>query len=98
MCYFIGKNIEHQHHNKALLAMCVNFYHECWKNRCIVLHELLVKKKVLINKIEVLIEENRNANIVRMKEHVQLHEIDEEETNVVETLLWAKSTRKFKKV
>ena len=57
-----------------------------------------MKKKVLINKIEVLIEETRNANMVRMKEHVQLHEIDEEETSVVETLSWAKSTRKFKKV
>ena len=27
-------------HNKVLVKICIHFYHECWKRRCVVLHNL----------------------------------------------------------
>ena len=26
--------------NKVLVKICIHFYHECWKRRCVVLHNL----------------------------------------------------------
>ena len=62
------------------------------------LHELVVQKKVVLNEKEVTKEEARSRNIVGMKEHAQLHEIGEEEANIVEMLTWSKIGSNFKKV
>ena len=43
--------------NKVLVKSCVNFYHECWKRKCIVLHDPEVQQKVLKEEVEVMIEE-----------------------------------------
>ena len=41
------KRINVHSYNEALFKSCVEYYHECWKLRCAVLHDIEVQKKVL---------------------------------------------------
>ena len=55
-----------------------------------------MKKKALMNEIEVTEEEARNGNTVDMTKCVEFHEIDENKASAEGILSQVKSTRRFK--
>ena len=50
-------NINFHAYDKALVKISVQFYHECWKRRCLVLHNLEVQKKVSKEEALAIMEE-----------------------------------------
>ena len=39
------KRIDFKLYNKVIVKICIEYFHECCKRRCIVLHELEVQRK-----------------------------------------------------
>ena len=50
-------NVNFHAHKKVLVKSSVQFYHECWKRRCAVLHDSEVKKKFLKEEALIIMEE-----------------------------------------
>ena len=57
----------------------------------------IFQKKVLVNKIEVVMEEATDKSIVDVSKHLEQNEINEEKSSVEEILSWVKSARRFKR-
>ena len=90
-------NINFHAYNKVLVKISVQFYHECWKRRCVVLHDPEVQKKVLKEEVLVIMEEASEEAIEGLNRHVQIHTINLNEASVEELLSWVRSVRAFKK-
>ena len=90
-------NINFHAYNKVLVKSCVQFYHECWKRRCVVLHDPEVQKKVLKEEVLVIMEEANEEAIEGLNRYVQIHTIKLNEASVEELLSWIRSVRAFKK-
>ena len=90
-------NINFYAYNKVLVKSCVQFYNECWKRRCVVLHDPEVQKKVLKEEVLVIMEEANEEAIEGLNRYVQLHTIKLNEASVEELLSWVRSVRAFKK-
>ena len=50
------KRIDFKSHNKVIVKMSIEYFHECWKRRCSVLHEIEVQRKVFKIKYQYLQE------------------------------------------
>ena len=75
--------------------MCVNLYHDCWKKRCVVLHDPSMQFIGLKNEIERAKEKYLNGSTEELKKYVDVHKIDENSTDSIHMLLWVKSERDF---
>ena len=80
-----------EQHNKVMVVMCVILYHECWKNRCAVLHEPDAQRKVLENEIEIMMVESSRREFKNILRYVQVHLINVEAASVSKMLSWVRS-------
>ena len=71
--------------------------HECWKKRCVVLHEPEVQSKVLQNQVLAIVQALRKEEAVGLREFSEVHSMNAHEISVEEMLLWVRSVRIFKK-
>lgn len=46
-----------------------------FENRCVMSHEPIVQKKVLVTEIDVIKKEDRNGNIADVNNHIELHDL-----------------------
>ena len=44
-------------YDKVLVQICIQFYNECWKRRCVVFRDPEVQQKALKEEVEVIMEE-----------------------------------------
>ena len=89
------KSVKFNPHNRVLIVMCVNLYHDCWKKRCVVLHDPSMQLIGLKNEIERAKEKYLNGSTEELKKYVDVHKIDENSTDSIHMLLWVKSERDF---
>ena len=57
---WVIENLNNMHFHtcdKVFVKNYVQFYHECWKRRCVALHDHEVQKKVLKEEVLVIMEE-----------------------------------------
>ena len=67
------KCIERTQRRILIVKSCVEFYHECWKRRCVVLHNLENQKKLLMEEILVIIEEASKEEVERLRRYVEVN-------------------------
>ena len=66
-------------YDKVRVKKCVKYYHECWKRRCVVLHDPSVQRKVLQENVVAIKEEaNRGKGLRR---NLELHSMNENEVS-----------------
>ena len=53
--------------------MYVQYYHECWKRRCVVFHELEVKSKVLQDQALTIVEEASRGDVEGLRTYAEVH-------------------------
>ena len=89
--------IKFRQHNKVLVQSCVQYYHECWKRRCVVLHNPEVQKKVLKEESLKIMVEACKEEVEGLRRYVAVHKINLNAASVDEILSWVRSVRVFKK-
>ena len=75
-------------YNKVLVESSLQFFHECWKRRCVILHNREVQKKVLKEEVLVIMEEAEKYVIKGLSRYVQIHKINLNEACTEELLSW----------
>ena len=91
------KRVDFKFYNKVTVKMCVEYFHECWKRRCIVLHEPEVQRKVLQDEVLAIAEESSKEEIVGLRRCVEVHSLSVNEVSAEEMVSWVRSARVFKK-
>ena len=84
-------------HDKALVKSSVQFHHEHWKRRCVVLHNPEVQRKVLKEEVLAIMEEIEKYVVKGLSRHVQIHKLKVNEVSTEELLSWVRSARVFEK-
>ena len=64
------KLINFHSHNKVIVKCCVEYYHECWNRRCVVLYNQEVKNKVLREEALSFIEEASKEEVEGLRRYV----------------------------
>ena len=49
--------------NKQIIKICVKYYHDCWKRRCVALHDPPVQRKVLQENVAEIKEETNKEKV-----------------------------------
>ena len=91
------KKINFRPYNKVIVKMCVKHYHECWKRRCVVLHDLEVQRKKIQENIVAIKEEIIKREVEGLRMHVEECIVNEDEASKEEMLLWIRIVIIFKK-
>ena len=84
-------------HNKVLIAHFVKYYYECWKIRCVVLHSLDVKKKLLKEDILEILEEASKDEVVGLRRHAEVHKMNDNNGIISKMVSWVRSERLFER-
>ena len=62
--------------NKVLIKSCIQYYHECWRRRCVGLHNPEVKMKVLKDRVMTIMEGESKEEAQGLKIHVEVDTIN----------------------
>ena len=89
--------IDFHQQNKVLVQICIQCYHECWKRRCVVLHDLEVRITLLKDEVLNILEDASKEEVEELKTYVELHTMNVNNASVDEIMLWVRSVRVFKR-
>ena len=82
-------------HDKVLIGNCVNYYHGCWKRRCVVSNSLDAQRMALKEDVLAMIEEASKYEVGWLKRHVEVHKMSGNEGTIEELVSWVRSVRVF---
>ena len=74
-----NNNIDFYPHSKSLVKSCIHVYHECWKRRCMVLHNQELQHNVLKEEVSAIMEETSKEEIEALNRYFQIHKINSNE-------------------
>ena len=89
--------INFHQHDKVLVQSCIQCCHECWKHRCVVLHDPEAQMKVLKDEALNVLEEANKEEVEGFKRHVEVHTMNVSDVSADETLSWVRSKRAFER-
>ena len=88
-------NMNYHEYNRILVKSCMQFYHNCWKERCEELHKDNMQKEILEEEIKNMKEEANNGIIKGLRNYVDAHKIDEKEEKISTMKAWRTGFRSF---
>ena len=73
-------------HNKVIVKICIERYHECWKRRCPTLRNPEVQDKVLKDEVLAIIEEASKEEVYELRRYIEVHSMNVNNASVNEIL------------
>ena len=80
-------------HDKLLSKNSMEFYSECWNNRCVVLHSPVIRKQCLRKETKAIKLEAMNVTIENQNRHANACPINEESETLESMSTWIKKVR-----